>query len=226
MYRKESLTTTWACRLLVVMLVGLVVVVTRTLWVPGIGRSLVCAEDVGPSDAILVENFDPNYLVFERAAALQKAGLAPRVLVPTEASGRDPVANPVAQGIAELMARLARLEKIEIIPIREREPISLNAAYQVRDFLTREHLRSVIVVTPGLRSRRSSLVYRAVLTPAGIEAHCLPVLGEHGVENWTATWHGIEDVVEQLIKLEYYRLYVLPRHRRTSLVAVTVPGAR
>ena len=59
-----------------------------------------------------------------------------------------------------------------------------------------------------------SLVYRAVLTPAGVQAYCVPVVGEHAAENWTATWHGIEDVTEQLIKLEYYQFYVSPLARR------------
>jgi hypothetical protein len=30
------------------------------------------------------------------------------------------------------------------------------------------------------------------------------------VNNWTQTWHGIQDVVEQWLKLQYYRLWVLP----------------
>ena len=37
-------------------------------------------EEMRPSDAILVENFDPHYLVFERTAALHKTGLAAGVL--------------------------------------------------------------------------------------------------------------------------------------------------
>lgn len=214
-YRKVSLKTTWKCRLLILMFVVLLAFLTRVFWIPWIGRSLVCREDVAPSDAILVENFDPDYRAFERAAALQKAGFSGRILIPTEASEHDPkVADTISRGITELMSRVARLENIEIIPIREIEPISLNAAYQIRDFLTREHLGSVIVVTPGFRSRRSSLIYRAVLTPAGVQTHCMPVVGEHAIENWAATWHGIEDVTEQLVKLEYYRFYVLPLARR------------
>jgi hypothetical protein len=165
-YRKVSL------------IVVLFAFLTRVFWIPWIGRSLVCREDVAPSDAILVENFDPDYRAFERAAALQKAGFSGRILIPTEASEHDPeVADTISRGITELMSRVARLENIEIIPIREIEPISLNAAYQIRDFLTREHLGSLIVVTPGFRSRRSSLIYRAVLTPAGVQTHCMPVYG-------------------------------------------------
>jgi hypothetical protein len=221
-YRKVSLKTTWKCRLLILMFVVLLAFLTRVFWIPWIGRSLVCREDVAPSDAILVENFDPDYRAFERAAALQKAGFSGRILIPTEASEHDPkVADTISRGITELMSRVARLENIEIIPIREIEPISLNAAYQIRDFLTREHLGSLIVVTPGFRSRRSSLIYRAVLTPAGVQTHCMPVVGEHAIENWAATWHGIEDVTEQLVKLEYYRFYVLPLARRGPATPVS-----
>src|SRR5712691_9662921 len=137
-YRTESLRTTWKLRLAVLLIVLLVAFVTRGAWVRTVGRSLVCAETIGPSDVILVENFDPDYLVFERAAALHNAGVAPRVLVPTEATGEPARPSPVSQGIAEVMARVARLQDLELIPIQKIEPISLNAAYQIRDFLTTE----------------------------------------------------------------------------------------
>jgi len=32
-----------------------------------------------------------------------------------------------------------------------------------------------------------------------------------GVTTWTREWHGIQSVVEEWLKLQYYRLYVLPR---------------
>ena len=202
---------TWKWRLAMLLLVILTGSLTRGFWIPSIGRSLVCTQEVASSDAILVENFDPDYQLFERAAAMQQAGLSARVLVPTQASGRDSeLANPIFRGIAELMARFARVQNLEIIPIVvEIEPYSLHAAYQIRDFLTKEHLRSVVVVAPAFRSRRSSLVYRAVLGPAGIQVYCLPVFGEHTPENWTTTWHGIQVVTEQFIKLQFYRFYVL-----------------
>jgi len=210
LYRKESIKTTWKFRLAMLILVILIGSLTRGLWIPSIGWSVVCPEDVGPSDVILVENFNSNYLLFERASALQKAGLSARVLIPIRAS-RDPeVANTVFKGVAELMARLARMQNLGIIPIRQNEPISLNTAYQVRDFLITEHLSSVIAVTPGFRSRRSSLIYHAVLKPAGIQVYCVPVFGHQTPENWTETWHGIQEVTEQFLKLQFYRFYVLP----------------
>ena len=98
------------------------------------------------------------------------------------------------------------------MPIRTIEPISLNAALQIRDFLTTAQLRSVIVLTPGFRSQRSLLVYQAVLAPAGIKVYCVPVFGEKSAKNWMKTWHGIQDVTEQWLKLQYYRFYVLWTH--------------
>jgi len=189
--RQESIKTTWKFRLAILMLVLLLGFVSRGCWIMRIGQSLVCTEEIGPSDIILVENFDPNYLIFERAAALHKAGLAVRVLVPTQAS-RDPTQlNLVSQGIVEVMARVVWLPNPEMIPIRESEPISLNAAYQIRDFLTKEHLRSVIVVTPGFRSQRSALVYHAVLGPAGIKVDCVPVFGQKNSQELDGdlAWH-------------------------------------
>jgi hypothetical protein len=210
--RKESFKSTWKLRFLlfgILLFSGILVVsLTRRVWTVKIGQSLVCKEQSPHSDALLLENFDPNYLVFERAAALQKAGIAGRILVPTKAADSE-TPNTVSEGIVEVMARVARLQEVEIIPIREIEPISLNAAKQIRHFLTVQHLKSVIVVSPGFRSRRSSLVYNAVLTPAGVTVGCVPVFGTDSPENWTKTWHGIQDVALQFLKLQYYRFHVL-----------------
>ena len=76
--------------------------------------------------------------------------------------------------IAELMGRTARVGEMTMIPIRETEPISLNTAYGVRDFLRKEGIQSVAVVAPAFRSRRSAMIYGTVLAPAGIAMRCVP----------------------------------------------------
>jgi len=197
------------------------VIVAATLatgyWTAQIARSLICAEEIVPSDAMLIENFDPNYLLFERAETLEKAGIAPVALVPVETSSKPNVANPVSQGIAEVMARQARLRAWRTIPIEITEPISLNAALQIRSHLAAERIKSILVVAPGFRSRRSSLVYGTVLGRAGVAVRCVPVFGRNSAEHWTKTWHGIQAVLEEFIKLQYYRFYVVPfraRHAR------------
>jgi hypothetical protein len=192
---------------------------TRGAWTALLGRSLVCTGQPAPSDVILVENFDPNYRVFERAAALQAAGLAPRALVPVSASTDLTVLDPVSLGIAELMARHARLGAWDVLPIREVEPITLNVATRLRDHLARNNVRSLILVTPGFRSRRSALAYQALLEPGGTRVHCVPVFGGQTPATWTRTWHGIQNVGGEFLKLQYYRFYVLPVLARTSHAA-------
>jgi hypothetical protein len=83
--------------------------VTHRFWTLRIGQNLVCPEEIAPSDIILVENFEPDSLVFKCVAALQLAGVASRVFVLVPAS-RDPVRpNLVSQGIADVMARVTRM---------------------------------------------------------------------------------------------------------------------
>jgi hypothetical protein len=207
-YRKESWKTTWKLKLSVLVLIVLGLVLVRTFLSTRLVQSLVCAEGSPHSDALLLENFDPDYLVFERAETLRRSGVASRVFVPA-AIGPHGEGASVHKGFVDVMARIARLPNVEVIPINEVEPISLNAAKQIRDFLLRERIKSVVVVSPGFRSRRSELVYGAVLLPAGIEVGCVPVFGAGAPGNWTETWHGIQAVTEQFAKLQYYRFFVL-----------------
>jgi hypothetical protein len=195
-------------RLLILLVLPVAVLgLSWPIWKAWVAESLVCEEQAGRSDALLVENFDPDYLVFERARSLHRAGMGGRVIVPVSADGSGE-ANAVSKGIAEVMAGIAHLPAMELVPIGQTEPISLNAAQELRDFMTRERIGSVTVVTPGLRSRRSLLVYSTVFTPVGIAVRCVPVFGTTTPANWTESWHGIQGVVEQFGKLQYYRFWV------------------
>ncbi len=109
----------------------------------------------------------------------------------------------VHDGVAGLMAQIARLEKVEVVPVREMEPISLNAAKQIAAFLITRNIKSVAVVTSGFRSARSLLVYQAVLAPTDIRVSCVPVFGQTTPESWAKSWHGIQNVTEQFFKLQY-----------------------
>ncbi len=209
-YRAERLRSTWKLRLGLLTLVVLIAWALSGWWMASIGRSLVCESNPAPSDAILVDNLDPDYLLFERATALRNAGLARRVLVPLRADPGTTTPNDVALGVAKVMAGVARLGPFEAIPTSEIEPYTLNAARDVRRFAEREHLGSVTVVAPLFRSRRSALVYSTTLRPAGITVRCVAVQGSHAVNTWQRTWHGIPAVTEQWFKVQYYRLYVLP----------------
>ena len=209
-YRSERIRTTWKFRVAVVITLALAAWLTSGRLSLVLANSLICDANVAPSDAILVENFDPTYLAFETAARLRNDGIASRVLVPVTRTGDNAEVSRVLLEMAELMANIAHLGSIEVIPIREVEPISLNAALDILRFLQREGIRSVTVVSPLFRSRRSMLVYDSTLGSAGITVRCEPVRDGRDVITWTHSWHGVQNVLEQWVKLQYYRLYVLP----------------
>ena len=211
-YRAEHIRTTWMLRLALPTILFVVLWLTSGWWTAAMARSLVCDASRTPSDAILVENFDPDYRLFDCARRLRREGVSSRVLVPTWTDPGTMEPNQVALGTVQVMSTIARLGEVEVIPTTQAEPITLNAARDIQHFLEKEHIRSILVVTPMFRSRRSSLVYAATLGRAGIAVRCLPVAGDLGVDTWTRSWHGIQQVVEQWIKLHYYRLYVLPSH--------------
>jgi hypothetical protein len=211
-YRKEVWKTTWIFRLSVLFVFIAIALLTRNVLADRIGKSLVCKEHANRSDAILVENFDPEYLVFERAATLKSEGIASRVYVPVSGSADPEYPDTSSNGVVDEFARVARLTNLTPIPVHQVEPITLSAAIDVRDFLLKEHIRSVVFVTSGFRSQRSVLVYEKIFTPAGIQFGCVPVFGNQTPDNWTTSWHGIQDVVLQLGKLQYYRFYVLRRY--------------
>jgi hypothetical protein len=209
-YRAQAVKTTWLLRTTVPVVLIVAAALTRGYWIRTIADSLICERSAAtPVDALLIENFDVEYPLFEEAARLQQQG-APRILVPVPADpGRD-TPNLVSARIVEVLAGVARLRNVEMIPVAESEPIVLNAAYGIRTFLTRERIRSVAVVVPAFRSRRSALVYSRVWGESGIAVACNPVLRNTQPYAWARTWHGRQQVGEQFAKLLYYHFYVLP----------------
>jgi hypothetical protein len=208
--RVERTRTTWLLRLIVLTAMASLLWMTSAWWTAAVGRSLVCESIPQRSDAILVDNFDPEYRLFERARELRGAGLAPRVLVPIPVDPDTQTSSEVARRVAEVMASVSHLGTIEIVPIRQVEPITLNAARDIGRFLRQHRLHSIIVVTPLFRSRRAALIYRAVLGADGVTLSCTPGASTRDIHTWPASWHGIQNVLEQWLKLQYYRLWVLP----------------
>jgi len=132
-------------------------------------------------------------------------------LVPVRTVTGTQEPDVVALGIAHVMARAARLDHFEVVPVRVTEPITLNTARDLLRYVEAERLRSLVVVTPLFRSRRSALVFGRTLGRAGVALRYQPVPGSAGIATWTRTWHGVQNVAQQWFKLQYYRLYVLPR---------------
>jgi len=175
-----------------------------------LAESLVYPGDVEASDAVIIENFDTNYLLFEETAKLVKAGQVGRVYVPVPFNRSRTGPNRVDQEFAEVMCRISRIEGgCELIPFLEIEPIRLNAAQQVKTFLQDKEIHSITIVSSVFSSKRSWLVFKSVFESTGVKVYCLPVFSERNPGNWTESWHGIQEVFMEFGKLWYYRLAVL-----------------
>lgn len=209
-YRATVYKTTWTLRIGLLAIFLALAVSTRGWWVPALGWGLVSRSGPCKPDLIVVDNLEPSYLDFEKAAELEKIDGAKIVLVPVTAA--TPASNRpglVSGGVAEVMIRAARLQSTVILPFREIEPYTLNAARQVAAFLkARSDIHSVLVVTEGFRSRRTQLVYSRVLGKIGVAVDTYPVWGTKRPETWAATWHGREEVFLQYLKLFYYKAVV------------------
>jgi len=209
-YEATICRTTWKFRFVVLALFLALTLATKAWWIPGLGRTLVCSSESVTPDLIVIDNLDSDYLLFEKAAELIERGFAGKVLVPVQASGRNPGApNLVSREIVDVMVRVAGLDRAEIFPIKQEEPITLNAARQVGEYLKGSNVKKVLVLTSGFKSRRLHMIFKKTLGEVGIESYCLPVWGGHRPENWAQSWHGIQEVLLQFIKLGYYRVWVM-----------------
>ena len=175
-------------------------------------RTLVCDGTPAPAEAVIIDNFDNNFGVFRETAVLQRGASPRRIFVPVVES-EDGDSAMAAREVANVFARMAGLSHWDVIDGPDYEPISLNVAQRLRDALEGAHISSVVVVSAVFRSKRSEIIYRSVLGERGITVSCVPVLGGTRPENWTGSWHGIEDVTLQFAKLQYYRLWVMPLRR-------------
>jgi hypothetical protein len=54
------------------------------------------------------------------------------------------------------------------------------------------------------------LIYQEVMREAGVTVRCVPIGVKADPHEWIRSWHGVQAVFEQFMKLQYYRLYVLP----------------
>lgn len=208
--KKEVVRTTWAFKAALIVALVLVVYLTEPFWTHAVAESLVCehTEHLERADALLIDDFESDYSLFGRARQLQEAGLSSRAIAPVNVVSTGSIST-VSEAIIDALARLARLGNLRTVPVSNVEPISLNTAFQIKQFVKENGIRSLMVVTPAFRSQRSMMIYAAVLNPAGVSTQCAPVFSR-SMQDWTQSWHGIQDVALQFVKLQYYRWYVLP----------------
>ena len=173
-------------------------------------ESLVCEDPLAPSDAVLVESWGKPFLAgLSHAAALQREGYAGRTIVVRLIPRENEFMSPEAmEQIWELYCQSVGLRNTEVAAVKQVEPITLNMARQVGQLLKGQQIKSVRLVSPVFHSKRSLLSYREILEPLGIRVRCTPVSGAIDRYYWWKTNHDIVMVIEEFLKLQYYRIFV------------------
>jgi hypothetical protein len=109
--------------------------------------------------------------------------------------------------IDELVRLGLKKEKIEIIPAPiPGHPITLSEARFVVAKLSRNKVRSAILVGEGFHTRRSFAVYKQEGDKLGLHIVPYSYFTEYKNDSWWRDIQGISDFFRELLKLSYYLL--------------------
>jgi uncharacterized SAM-binding protein YcdF (DUF218 family) len=177
---------------------------------PAMGRFLDVSEPPRPVDAVLVLEGGANDRPFV-AAALVRAGLAGRVLVPTvkrSADNEDDLLPPEH----ELIRRVLLVRRVPpecIIPLPGECDSTLDEARALARFLDAEPETTVAVVTHGYHTRRARSLFRRVLGGRIARVHFVAAPTEDcSADDWWCSEEGFTAYTAEYFKLVMYSLHL------------------
>ncbi|MFZ2399378.1 MAG: hypothetical protein WAW31_12045 [Smithella sp.] len=94
--------------------------------------------------------------------------------------------------------------EFEVILVHIEHPVTLREAEQVLNALSKENIKSAILLSPGFHTRRSYLAYQHVAMPLQIKIFPSASFTEYQLENWWGQEPGVRDFTVELLKLGYY----------------------
>lgn len=92
--------------------------------------------------------------------------------------------------------------KVIVVPIRH--PVTLKEAEVALEALSKENIKSAILLSPGFHTRRSYLAYQYVGIPLQIKIFPSACFTEYQLNNWWVQEPGVRDFTTELFKLVYY----------------------
>ncbi|MCE5212430.1 MAG: hypothetical protein LLG40_12845 [Deltaproteobacteria bacterium] len=92
--------------------------------------------------------------------------------------------------------------KIIMVPVQH--PITLKEAEVVLKNLSRENIKSAILLSSGFHTRRSYLVYQYIGKPLQIKIFPEASFTGYNLDNWLVQERGFRDFTVELFKLVYY----------------------
>jgi hypothetical protein len=94
--------------------------------------------------------------------------------------------------------------EFKVIIVPSQHPITLKEAEVVLKALSKENIKSAILLSPGFHTRRSYLAYQYVGIPLQIKIFPSAYFTEYQLNNWWAQESGVRDFTVELLKLCYY----------------------
>jgi hypothetical protein len=94
--------------------------------------------------------------------------------------------------------------EFKVIVVPSRHPVTLKEAEVVLESLSKENIKSAILLSPGFHTRRSYLAYQYVGIPLQIKIFPSACFTEYQLNNWWVQEPGVRDFTTELLKLGYY----------------------
>jgi hypothetical protein len=94
--------------------------------------------------------------------------------------------------------------EFKFILIPKRHPVTLKEAEVALGVLSKENIKSAILLSSGFHTRRSYLAYQYVGIPLQIKIFPYSSFTEYQLNNWWVQEPGIRDFTIELFKLGYY----------------------
>ncbi|MGA2783005.1 MAG: hypothetical protein ABSF13_13990 [Smithella sp.] len=94
--------------------------------------------------------------------------------------------------------------EFKVIVVHIEHPVTLREAEQVLNALSKENIKSAILLSPGFHTRRSYLAYQHVGMPLHIKIFPSASFTNYQINNWWVQENGVRDFTAELLKLGYY----------------------
>jgi hypothetical protein len=92
----------------------------------------------------------------------------------------------------------------KIIVTHIHEPITLVSAQGALEVLSRDGIKSAILLSPGFHMRRSFLVYQHLSLPSNIKIYPVACFDAYELNNWWSQDNGPRDFLSEFQKLLFY----------------------
>jgi hypothetical protein len=98
-------------------------------------------------------------------------------------------------------------EQLQVIEVPDDHPITFREAQIVLSHLSRQGVKSAILLAEGFHTRRSFWTYKQVGLPMGMKIIPHPYFIRYRIENWWQKTRGIYMFIDELLKFFYYLIY-------------------